>query len=228
LIAVNHATTLGITIHSVPITAIRALIAVTNKNIFLAYSGFSFAQLVIFSKYGITAFTASVSLSKRPPSITSQFEKPHKDASVTPTLSLNVLITPLKVALFLSIIWKNKPHALVASIIVFFTMSNVMSQSSIFSRNEAILSPVLSDIFFNGLNHKLIICNKSCHVNFPALDTWPYTKARLFNLFALPHDISHNIIMSFITVSCATPNCNIVLVACTRSEDSNGVFAAAF
>jgi hypothetical protein len=169
-IAVNHVTSEGIIIHKAPTASVNQDIAATTRNTFFAVSGFSFHRAVNLSRYGINAFIQSTMTSSNHHSITCQSANHHSAASATPTLSFKVDTTPLNVADFLSIIPKNNHHADVASIIVCFTMSKLICQSSIFSRSDAMLSPVLSDIAFNGLNHKLINCNKSCHVSFQAED----------------------------------------------------------
>jgi len=155
-IALNHATIDGIAIHNAPTARVNQDIAATTSKTFFAISGFSFPRAVNLSRYGINVFIQSIITSSNHHSMTCPSANHHSAASATPTLSFKVETTPLNVADFLSIIPKNNHHADVASIMVCFTMSKLICQSSILSRKEDILSPVLSDIAFSGLNHKFI------------------------------------------------------------------------
>jgi hypothetical protein len=226
--AVNQAAIAGNANHNNHIHAVNATTAVVTKNIFFAISGFAAARSDMRCSIGVTIFTCSVNISNSHHSTTVPFANHHKAASAIQTLSFSVDITQENVVLFASIIPKNNHHSAVAFCIDCFTSSKDICHSDILSLNEAILSPVRSDISFNGLNQTFINCKRSWPVNLPAELTCQNTKARLCNFALLPQDISQSIIILFITSSCAIPNCNIVEVACTKSCDSKGVFAAAF
>jgi hypothetical protein len=155
-IAANHVASAGSASHNAPTQSVTADSAPTTRNMFFAVSGFCFARFVKDSRYGNNVFIQSTSISSNHHSITFQSANHQSAARATPMLSFIVDITPENVADFLSIIPKNNHHSDVASIIVCFTISKLICQFSIFSRSEDIDSPVLSDIAFNGLNHKLI------------------------------------------------------------------------
>jgi len=114
----NQATIVGIANHNSQMVVIRPATAATTKNIFFAFSGLSFARPVILSSIGNTFSTAFVNISSSHHSTTSPFANHQREASAIPTLSFNVLITPQNVLLFLSIIPKNKPPSVVASLMV--------------------------------------------------------------------------------------------------------------
>ena len=121
---------------------------------------------------------------------------------------------------------KNCPPSLVASMKACLTMSAEMAPLDISSLSSPILLPVLSAITASGEKPALIICKRSCPINFPTDCICEKDSVSAWNFCASPIEMSPIALSIGIISSGLTLKPSIVCAPLARSFSWRGVAAA--